>query len=68
MTPKTLCGEQVLMNSLSARIHGKMLFTTATRRNPACLAKPLFVGFHLLLVHSVNRVLSWSCLTCSRTC
>ena len=56
MTPKTLCGEQVLMNSLCARIHRKMLFTTVIRRDHACLAKSSFVGFHLLLAHLVNRV------------
>ena len=32
--PKTLCGERVLMNSLSARIHWKMLFTTAIGATP----------------------------------
>jgi|SRR5215510_15108376 len=68
MTPKTLNGERVLMNSLCARIHPKMLFTTVIRRDHACLAKSSFVSFHLLRAHSVSRVLFWSCLICTRTC
>src|SRR5262249_42266924 len=68
MTPKTLNGERVLMNSLCARIHPTLVFRRFIRRGLAGLAKSSFVCFHLLGAHSVGRVLFWSWLICTRAC